>query len=314
MWAISGRQGCSESSKVHGGIDLRISIVIPNFNSGPVLERALQSLVSQNYPDLELIMVDSESDDVSRDIIKRYQTRFSALIIEKDKGQADGLNKGFALATGDVYGWLCADDELMPGALRHVAQVFANRPETEALLGACERVYADGSRSVTPADTEPWSRICVQDVIEQVSTFWLATLHHRCGPLDTGFHLAFDWDFWCRMARQGARITCTDQVLARYYFSDNNKTSRSGDLFAREAFRVIRRYGPLKGRLAYIYMLLYQYFDLHGCYDKPPTCTRFRGLVFTWVLKILRATISTRLVHMYNWHFASLQQRGKRWW
>ncbi len=293
---------------------LKFSIVIPNYNSGLILERALRSLSQQDYPNLQLILVDAESTDVSRDIIERFRTSFDIVIIEKDRGQADALNKGFARATGDVFGWLCADDELLPDALHHVAEILNSNPEREVVLGACERVYADGTRAIIHPHSDPWSKICIQNLIEQPSTFWRAQLHRRCAPLDTTFQLAFDWDLWCKMAKNAAPIASAEQVLARYYFSADNKTSRAGDLFAREAFRIIRRYGPLRGGLAYVYRFLYKHFDLHGCYDSSPTCTRYRGLAFVVVLAVLNATITKHLVFMYNWHFASLQQRGKQWW
>ena len=279
-----------------------------------VLRRALESILSQQYPELELIMVDAESTDESREIIECYRSKFDVLIIEKDKGQADALNKGFAKATGEVCGWLCADDELASGAFQHVAEVFSQQPTTDVVLGACERIYADGTRSITSPPESPWQRIGIQDVIEQPSTFWRAALLRKCGALDVGYHLAFDWDLWCRMGRLGASCTQTKQVLARYYFSADNKTSKSGNLFAREAFRVIRRHGPFKGALGYVYWILYTHFDLHGCYDSPPTCTPLRGRVFALLLLLLRACFGTRLIYMYNWHFASLQQRGRQWW
>ncbi len=293
---------------------LRFSIVIPNYNSGPILERALRSLTSQEYPELQLILVDNESTDASRDIIHQFRASFDVTIIEKDRGQADALNKGFARATGDVFGWLCADDELLPGALHRVAELLTASPEKEVVLGACERIYADATRAIIPPHGDPWPKIGIQNLIEQPSTFWRAHLHRRCAPLDTTFQLAFDWDLWCKMGKNAAPIARIEQPVARYYFTADNKTSRAGDLFAREAFRILRRYGPLRGALAYVYRFLYRHFDLHGCYDKSPTCTRARGLAFTAALFVLRATITTRLLYMYNWHFASLQQRGKQWW
>jgi len=292
---------------------LKFSVVIPNYNSGPVLERALRSLVAQNA-DLELILVDAGSSDVSRDIIERYRPQLETVIIEKDDGQADALNKGFARATGDVFGWLCADDELLPGALEEVARVFDREPRNEVVLGGCERVYADDSRAIMIPDPDPWTKIGIQDVVEQSSTFWRSDLHRRCAPLDTTFQLAFDWDLWCRMAEQRARAGRTEQIVSRYYFTAGNKTSRAGDLFAREAFRIIRRYGPMNGRLAYVYRLLYRHFDLHGCFDQPRTCGRARELIFFATYRMLRRTLDARLLDMYNWHFASLQQRGKKWW
>jgi glycosyltransferase involved in cell wall biosynthesis len=156
-----------------------ISIVIPNFNSGPVLERAIKSLIAQDYADLQIILMDGGSSDESRQTIEKYRHLLDTVVIEKDKGQADALNKGFLLARGDVWGWLCADDELIPGALNEVARVFSENSNAGVVTGACERVFADGSRLVCPPDADPWQKINVQNVIEQSATFWRAGLHRR---------------------------------------------------------------------------------------------------------------------------------------
>jgi glycosyltransferase involved in cell wall biosynthesis len=293
---------------------LRISIVIPNFNSGAVLERAIASLVAQNYPNLQLILIDACSTDESAKTIERHRGLFDKVVIEKDQGQADALNKGFRLADGDVFGWLCADDELIPGALAEVARAFEADPAADALTGACERVFADGSRLVCAPDADAWPKIGIQDVIEQSATFWRAALHRKIGELSLDFHLAFDWDLWCRFKRAGARLATTPVLLSRYYFSDTNKTGSAGRTAARESFLILRRYGPLCGGLAYIYRFLYLHFDLHGCYDKPPTCTLIRSHMFIWTLAILRVLIGEKKLYLYNWHYASCQERGLKWW
>jgi glycosyltransferase involved in cell wall biosynthesis len=293
---------------------IRISIVIPNYNSRQVLERAIQSLIAQNYPDLQLILVDSVSTDESAQTIARHRQRFDVVIIEKDKNQAEALNKGLARATGDVVGWLCADDELLPGALHEVARMFQAHPESDVLSGGCQRVFPDGSTLICPPHPKAWEIIGIQDQIEQSATFWKQDLQKKVGPLSLRYHLAFDWDLWNRFKRFGARPVSTEQVLSRYYFSATNKTGTAGRKFAEEAFTIVRRYGPLSGGLAHIYRFLYRHFDLHGCYDRPPTCTLLRSHLFVWTLAVLRALIGQRLLYLYNWHFASCQERGLKWW
>ena len=293
---------------------LRFSIVIPNYNSGAILERAIRSLRAQEYPALQVVLADGGSSDESRAVIERYRSLFDPLIMEPDRGQADGLNKGFAAARGDVFGWLCADDELLPGTLHHVDELLRARSEVDVVVGQCERVWEDGTTVITPADPESWQKIGVQNVIDQPSVFWRAALHRRLGPLDTGYHLAFDWDYWCRMQRAGARLATTDRVLSRFHFSADNKTATAGPRFVAEAFRIVRRYGPVGGALAYVYRFLYRHFDLKGCYDRPPTCSRLRGALFVLALATLKPLVSERLLFMYNWHFASCQQRQLKWW
>jgi len=293
---------------------LRFSIVIPNYNSGTVLERCIRSLLAQDYPALQLIMADAGSTDESREIIERYRDAFEVLISERDDGQADGLNKGFAQATGDIFGWLCADDELLPGALKHTAEVFGRDAGTAVVIGASERVHPDMSTVICWSGEDPWGPIHIKDVIDQPSTFWRRELHERLAPLDTSYYMAFDWDLWIRMRNSGAKAATTDRVLSRHYFTEYNKVGCAGNRFAEEAARIIKKYGPLSGRLADIYRLLYYQFDLKGCFDRPATCSRLRWLIYWWTRVVLRLLIGGRLLNMYNWHFAACQERGMKWW
>src|SRR4051794_2419788 len=103
----------------------RITIVTPSFNQGQYLEQTLRSVLDQGYPNLEHIVVDGGSTDESVEVIKRYADRLAWWVSEKDAGQSDAINKGFARATGDVYGYINSDDFLYPGALEAVAKAYA---------------------------------------------------------------------------------------------------------------------------------------------------------------------------------------------
>jgi glycosyltransferase involved in cell wall biosynthesis len=292
----------------------RISIVVPNFNAAATLERTILSLLGQNYPNLQLILVDAGSTDGSRQIIEKYRHAFDKVVIEKDRGQADGINKGFRLADGDIFGWLCSDDELKPGALHHVAATFSEHPDADVISGACDQRFPDGTTYLRLPESDPWAKTNVQCCLEQPSTFWCASLHRRLGELDLSYYLAFDWDWWNRMRKAGARYVAIEPCLSIYYFSDTNKTGSAGNRFAAEAFRIVRKYGPFGGALAYVFRFLYKHFDLHGCYDRPPTCTPARGRAFVWALKVLTPLVGRERLYQYNWHFASLQARGIKWW
>lgn len=293
---------------------MRISIVIPNYNSGPLIERAIRSVLAQTYRDYQLIVADSCSTDESAGVIERYRSDLHILIREKDRGQADGLNKGFAKADGHIRAWLCADDELLPDAFETVVSTFQSRPDLSVVIGACERVFADQSRAVTVPPPNVLALAGRMNLVEQPSCFWRADLHRRMGELDTSYNLAFDWDWWCRMHRAGAVSATSNHVFSRYYFSETNKTSVSGTQFVAEASRILQTYGPLRGALSYIYQLLFWQFDMHGCYDSPPTCSAARGRAFGWTMDFLRRSIGEELAFGYNWHFASLQARGLKWW
>jgi glycosyltransferase involved in cell wall biosynthesis len=114
---------------------MKISIVTISFNQIAFLQAAMDSVLSQGYPDLEYIVVDPGSTDGSRELIESYSDRISHIVFERDKGAADGLNKGFALATGEIFGYLNSDDLLLPGSLRAVADFFEQHPSCDIGMG-----------------------------------------------------------------------------------------------------------------------------------------------------------------------------------
>jgi len=137
----------------------RISVVTLSFNQAPFLEAALASLHDQAYPALEHIVVDPGSTDGSREILERWRPRLAQLILDPDKGPADGLNKGFAAATGEIFGYINADDLALPGSLAAVATYFAATPGLGQLLGqgciinrAGQHVRAAGCSRLSLAD------------------------------------------------------------------------------------------------------------------------------------------------------------------
>ena len=114
---------------------MKVSIVTISYNQGEFLERAIRSVIEQNYDDIEYIIVDPGSTDRSREIIERYRSKIHKIIFEPDEGPADGLNKGFALATGDILAFINADDAFMPGAVRKAVQAFQSHPSADIVHG-----------------------------------------------------------------------------------------------------------------------------------------------------------------------------------
>ncbi len=115
----------------------KISIVTISFNQAEFLERAILSVLEQDYPNIEYILVDPGSTDGSRDIIKKYRDRIAHVILEPDKGPADGLNKGFAKASGEIYGFLNSDDMLLPGAISEAMKCLTRKPNVDVVSGHC---------------------------------------------------------------------------------------------------------------------------------------------------------------------------------
>ena len=180
----------------------RISLVVPNYNSEDFIEATIQSILSQKYSNLQLIVVDGASTDGSRQIIERFLDRIDVLIVEPDEGQYDALNKGFGHADGDILGWLNSDDILLPGALRSVARIFADNPHAEWITGRSSYLSEEG-RLLRSDPARPWSwlRFVCGDFryIQQESNFWTRSLWDTAGArLDTSLRLAGDLDLWAR--------------------------------------------------------------------------------------------------------------------
>jgi glycosyltransferase involved in cell wall biosynthesis len=306
-----------------------ISIVVPCYNAAETIERTIRSLVEQRYPNLELIAIDGASTDETTAILDRYRQYFTKIISEPDRGQANALNKGFRLATGDIFGWLCADDELTPGSLVYLANLFQARPEIDAISAGCTRIFADGSTHDTAPRADVMQRIGYHNGIEQPSTLWRAELHHQAGELDESYNYAFDWVWWNQLHRAGANVLIVDRVVSCYYFSDTNKTSTGSRDVVNEMYRVIKNFGPIRGYLADIYLFLYENFDLIGYYDKSPEVSHLdwciylfkqkhhsKFKIFTWLVYLqgLSILFGRDPILGYNWNFASRQERNLCWY
>ena len=123
---------------------MRVSIVTISYNQAEFLEKAIRSVIEQDYDDIEYIIVDPGSTDGSRDIIERYRSKIAKVIFEPDDGPADGLNKGFAHATGNLCGYLNADDAYLPGSISRVVAAFRCMPEADVICGHGYMVDAEG--------------------------------------------------------------------------------------------------------------------------------------------------------------------------
>jgi glycosyltransferase involved in cell wall biosynthesis len=292
----------------------KISLVVPTFNAIETIARSIDSAIAQEGVDLQLIVVDGGSCDGTAEWLRAREDHFAHLVIEPDGGQADALNKGFRLAAGEFFGWLCADDTLEPGALAQLVKALQADSGAVLATGGCTRVFGGGREVSTTPEPDFADRVFHMNTIEQPSTIWRAAAHCQAGPLDTRLHYAFDWEYWCRLRKLGSFVAVCEP-LSRYYFSEENKTSAGGDAIAREMFQVVRRHGPRGGSLAYAYRFLYATFDRAGFYD-PETrdcLPAWRRGLFHLTLRALQLVFGKDLIDSYNWNFASRQARGLDW-
>lgn len=292
---------------------IKVSLVTACLNAGRTIERTLQSVEAQQYPNLEYIICDGGSTDDTLAIIKRYQHIITKVLSGRDNNVADAVNKGFRHASGEIFCYLNADDCFQPGALMRVERTFIENPLVDVVSGGCKRVYADGSELITQVPERFIRLMALRNDIEQPSTFWRASVHRKAGELDDTFSLAFDWEWWNRLKLNGARFLVIPETLSIYYFTDDNLTSKGGKRVIDEMYRVTKRYGP-KG-VADVYKFLFHAFDMRGFYDIPfQQHPRLKQWFFGGTLLVLYGMFGREQVKAYNWNWASKQIRGIVWY
>ena len=218
----------------------RITVVTPNYNGAAWLERTLRSVLDQDYPNLEYIVVDGGSTDGSAAIIERFRARLAHTIIEPDHGHYDAIAKGFARATGEIFAWLNSDDIFMPWTLRTLAEIFTAHPQVEWITGLTCALHEGALRTVEPLCPRPreWVALgLLRDgglgFLQQESTFWRADLYRRSGGLDTRFKLAGDYDLWRRFARH-AELVSVSSVLGSFSYHGQNRSITQRGAYAQE--------------------------------------------------------------------------------
>ena len=205
----------------------KISVITPSFNQGHFLEQTLLSVLNQNYPNLEYIVIDGESTDESVSIIQRYADKISYWVSEKDRGQSHAINKGFLQATGDIICWLNSDDYYLPGTLHFVAEQFNSSQHCSAIVGHCIKVYIDG-RADQLLEGSYFDRRRLLSFwhgyhMHQAAIFWRREVYEKIGLLDEKMHFIMDFDYWAR-ASQHFTFKSVDRPMACITYHPDAKT------------------------------------------------------------------------------------------
>jgi glycosyltransferase involved in cell wall biosynthesis len=196
----------------------RISIVTPSLNQGTFIEAAIRSVLLQAYPNVELIVVDGGSTDGSVDTISKYGRWLAHSICESDSGPANALNKGFKLATGEILGFLNADDFFLPGCLATIAREFGRHPGVDVVSGHGFMAKASGELG-TPIFSDPWNlKTFVYDacVLVQPATFFRRRTFQQVDGFKETPQTTWDMELWADMALAGAAFHSVDEFLAAH--------------------------------------------------------------------------------------------------
>jgi glycosyltransferase involved in cell wall biosynthesis len=204
----------------------RITVVTPSYNQGRYIAETIESVAGQGYPNLEHIVIDGGSRDGTLDVLTRYP--HLRVVSEPDRGQADAINKGFAIAGGDIWCFLNSDDTLLPGALERVAREIDPARGRHVVMGRCRFIGGDGRDTGIehPSAFESYWRVLAVwkgYTIPQPAVFWTPEVWRTCGPMDLALKYHLDYDLFCRVARR-YRFHVIDQVLATYRLHAESKT------------------------------------------------------------------------------------------
>lgn len=204
----------------------RISIVTPSYNQARFLGETMESILSQDYPNVEYIVVDGGSTDGSVEIIKRYERHLAYWVSEKDGGQSDAIMKGFDRVTGEIFTWVNSDDVLFPGCLRQIAQAYVEHREPDLIhTNAC---YIDAESRITRFVRVPCqSRFMffrgVWNVVAP-TLFYKTSFFRSVGGLNKAYYLSMDFDVWMRMMLAGARTAHVGRYLGGFRWHPRSKT------------------------------------------------------------------------------------------
>lgn len=216
-----------------------VSIITPSYNQAKYLEQTMLSVLNQDYPRIEYIVVDGASTDGSVDIIKKYAGKLTYWESVTDKGQADAINKGFAHATGEIVAWLNSDDYYLPGAVRAVVKVFEENPDAVLVYGNMLAVDENGAtfNTLTYKQLSLEDLFCFQ-IIGQPAVFMRRSALQKTGGLDLTFHFLLDHLLWIKIAKQG-KLLHVNQIWAAARYHAEAKNVAKAAKFGLEAFRIL---------------------------------------------------------------------------
>ena len=221
---------------------LTVSVVTPSYNQGGFIERTIQSVLSQDIAGMDYVVTDGGSSDETVSILQRYQHRLR-WVSEQDSGQADAVNKGLGMTDGAVIGWLNSDDIYYPGAVLAVVDYFVEHPQIDLVFGNANHID-EHDRILEPYPTEPWDVKRLQEVcfLCQPAVFFRRRLVERHGGLDASLRYCMDYEYWLRLANQGAAVAHLPQVLAGSRLHAATKTLGSRVQCHREINDMMRRH------------------------------------------------------------------------
>lgn len=208
-------------------MSISFSVVTPSYNQGQFIRATIESVLSQQIPGLQYLVIDGGSSDETVPILAEYSDCLS-FVSERDEGTADAVNKGLALCQGEIVGWLNSDDIYYPQALRRVEELFAMHPGIDVIYGRAHHIDEHGN-VIEEYPTAEWSFDALVNhcIISQPAAFFRKSAVEKYGSLDKAHRYCVDYEFWIRLARKGARFLFVPEYFAATRLHEGAKTVAS---------------------------------------------------------------------------------------
>ncbi len=245
----------------------KISIITPSYNQCNFIEETIQSVLSQNYPYLEYIIIDGGSTDGTINILNKY-TKKIIWSSKKDNGQTDAINKGLKKSTGEIVGYLNSDDLYLPGTLFKIAEYFT-KYDVKWLTGSCQVIDESGKevRSQITAWKNFWLQndyfkknqfvlLLILNFISQPSTFWIRKTMRKIGMFDESLSFAMDYEYWLRLMKN-YRLGILKEPLASFRIHSKSKSVMYSTRQFNEGYNIAKKYSN-----SYLIKFLHRVHDL----------------------------------------------------
>ncbi len=238
----------------------KISLITPSFNQAQFLEKTILSILNQNYPNLEYIIIDGGSTDGSVEIIKKYEKYIAFWVSEPDSGQSNALNKGFRIASGELVGWQNSDDILLPSSLFKIASAYKKNQGFDLFFGNI--VFLDGNDKIVNTlrfvPFNYYSLLYEGTVLSNQAAFWKRQLFEKFGFLDEKYRFCMDYEFWVRIGNK-CKFYFIHDYLGGFRLHHTSKTHTIAEIGLKEHYSIMKEKGvdcnSLKSRLLKLYFL-----------------------------------------------------------
>ncbi len=260
----------------------RITVITPSLNQARFLRESIECILNQGYPNLEYFIIDGGSTDGSLGIIREYESRIDWWVSEKDKGQSDALRKGFERATGELIGWLNADDVYFPGALEKIGHAYVAHPNASIYAGGIAiGAMHDGPIRKCIIPSPPWAWISKYGILDigQQSSLYSTTIYRKTGGINVDLYIRMDGDLWFRLLKRHPHAVVIDEMIGFIRWHPETKSSRGYQRYVEERDQFFASVGLTGWR----YHAILTYYKLRrlvsGSYFKSILATqRYKGM------------------------------------